>query len=118
MGGGSMILSVGEKVTEAEYFAPLNMGGDRSFIAKAEAIEAAAGIGSHPFFALALRDPEALRFWVSQEAVVTNPFSQILFATMSNIRNVHIRTLLLPVVTGEHGKLFGDRARSSHPWLI
>lgn len=113
-----MILGADETITEAEYFAPLDFTSDRSFIAEAEAIEAAANIGRHPFFQTAYQRSDALRLWTAQEAVVTNPFSQILFATLAGIRNVHVRALLLPVVQGEHGKFARDRAQSSHPWLI
>lgn len=113
-----MILSADQDVTELEYFAPLAFGGDRAFVLEAEAIESAARIGSHPFFDRASESPDALKLWVSQEAVVTNPFSQILFLTLSNVRNVHVRALLLPVIFGEHGKFSIDHAGSSHPWLI
>jgi hypothetical protein len=113
-----MILGAEEAVTGTEYFAPLVFGGNRSFVAEAEALESAARIGSHLFFEHASENSDALRLWASQEAVVTNPFSQILFLTLSKIRNVHVRALLLPVIVGEHGKFSNDRAGTSHPWLI
>jgi hypothetical protein len=113
-----MFLSVHDRIVESEYFAPLSLGGDRNFVSEAEAIESTAKIADHPFFDLARKNKEALLLWTSQEAAVTNPFSQILFATMSHIRNVHVRALLMPVVAGEHGRFVDGRASKSHPWLI
>lgn len=90
------------------------------FVKEAEKIERAAEIERHPFFAHALENPSALVLWASQEAVVTTPFSQALFATMAHIDNVHVRAVLMPVVVGEHGAFEVDRclASRSHPWLI
>jgi Iron-containing redox enzyme len=113
-----MFLNAQDRVEECVYFAPLSLAGDRIFIAEAEAVESAAKIGDHPFFKLAERNKEALMLWTAQEAAVTNPFSQILFATLSQIRNVHVRALLMPVVAGEHGRVIDNRASKSHPWLI
>lgn len=113
-----MFLTAQDRIIENGYFAPLSLGGDRNFIAEAEAIESAAKIADHPFFGLAKRNKQALLLWTSQEASVTNPFSQILLATLSHIRNVHVRALLMPVVAGEHGRVVDNRASKSHPWLI
>lgn len=90
------------------------------FVKEAEKIERAAAIEHHPFFAHALANPAALILWATQEAVVTTPFSQALFATLAHIDNVHVRAVLMPVVAGEHGGFEADSglAPRSHPWLI
>jgi hypothetical protein len=102
----------------SEYFAPLGEDADRSFIAKSERIERDARIEAHPFFIYAAENRQALAVWASQEAIVTNPFSQVLFRVIGNIKNVHVRSLLLPVVHGEHSVVRKGTAEHSHPWLI
>ena len=101
-----------------EYFRPLHENPDRSFVEIAEAIERDVKIENHPFFKSAVNDRRAMILWTAQEAIVTNPFSQILFKVIGNIKNVHIRSLLMPVVYGEHSKVRKGTADKSHPWLI
>jgi heme oxygenase-like protein len=107
-----------EPLAMRDYFQPLEGDPDRSFVTVAETIERDAKIENHAFFNVAKQNREALILWTSQEAIVTNPFSQILFRVISNIRNVHVRSILLPVVHGEHSSVRGGIAEKSHPWLI
>jgi hypothetical protein len=79
---------------------------------------ASAAIANHLFFRKAFGKQNALALWAAQESVITNHFSQTLFAMMSLIKNVHLRSALLPVVTGEHSELRGGRAVGSHPHLL
>jgi hypothetical protein len=102
----------------AEYFEPLKENPDRSFVEVANKIERDAKIETHPFFETAKNSREALILWTSQEAIVTNPFSQILFQLIGNVKNVHVRSILMPVVGGEHSKVKAGTASKSHPWLI
>jgi hypothetical protein len=102
----------------SEYFGPVNLTANRDFVIEAEVIERGARIEDHPFFVVAGKSREALVVWASQEAVVTNPFSQVLFEVMAAIKNVHVRSILLPVVAGEHSNLRNGIAERSHPWLI
>ncbi|MGY4319213.1 iron-containing redox enzyme family protein [Bradyrhizobium sp. JR3.5] len=88
------------------------------FVAEAEAIERRARIEAHPFFEYAKGHPDALALWASQEAVVTNPFSQVLLRVIAGIPNVHVRSLLMPVVHGEHSPVRAGIADHSHPWLV
>lgn len=106
------VLSIGS------YFAPVSWDGDHTFVEQAEAIERSAQIENHPFFREARHRRELLTLWAAQEAVVTNPFSQILFRVLSNIPNVHVRSIMLPVVHGEHSSVKNGVATKSHPWLI
>jgi hypothetical protein len=101
-----------------DYFTPPKLDFERDFIFAAETIQKAAGIENHPFFTFAKKEKRALTIWAAQEAVVTNPFSQILFHVIGSIKNVHIRSILLPVVEGEHSRLRNGIAEHSHPWLI
>ena len=101
-----------------EYFEPLKENPDSSFLKAAEAIERDAKIEDHHFFVVAKKSKPALVLWTSQEAIVTNPFSQILFRVISNIKNVHVRSILIPVVHGEHSPVRKGIAHRSHPWLI
>lgn len=100
------------------YFEPIVHAPVASFVGEAEAIERQARIEDHPFFKYAEGRPNVLILWASQEAVVTNPFSQILFRVIAKIPNVHVRSLLMPVVYGEHSPVRGGIANNSHPWLI
>jgi hypothetical protein len=79
---------------------------------------ASANIADHPFFIKAAGNKDALALWTSQESVITNHFSQTLFAMMALIKNVHIRSFLLPVVAGEHSALKGGLATGAHPHLL
>ena len=105
-------------IVTQEFFGPANLQTNSEFITQAIDIERSAQIERHSFFSLANSELAALKFWVSQEAVVTNPFSQVLFSTLSHINNVHVRALLMPVVSGEHGSFVNGIAKHSHPWLI
>lgn len=102
----------------SEYFETLPVNPDRSFVETAIAMEREAKIENHSFFATAKHSRNAMILWTSQEAIVTNPFSQILFRLISNIKNVHIRSILIPVVYGEHSSVKNGTAEKSHPWLI
>lgn len=76
-------------------------------------------IGKHPFFAYAAQKPEALKMWAAQEVRITNLFSQVMFALLANTQNVNMRSLLLPVVIGEHSKVeWNGHAERSHPRLL
>lgn len=101
-----------------EYFETLPDNPDRSFVNEAIAMEREAKIENHPFFTTAKHSREAMILWTSQEAIVTNPFSQILFQLIGNVKNVHVRSILMPVVGGEHSKVKEGKASKSHPWLI
>ncbi|XUJ32449.1 hypothetical protein ACQ5SK_28575 [Bradyrhizobium japonicum] len=90
-----------------KHFQPIVHWPIAPFIAEAEAIERRARIEVHPFFEYAKNQPDALSLWASQEAVVTNPFSQILLRVIARIANVHVRSLLMPVVDGEHSSVRG-----------
>lgn len=102
----------------AEYFEPLKENPDRSFVDIANKIERDAKIENHAFFKQAKNSRDAMILWTSQEAIVTNPFSQILFQLISNVKNVHVRSILMPVVHGEHSTVKKGTATKSHPWLI
>lgn len=107
-----------QPLVPGDYFDPIKPDIDRSFVNVAEALEREAKIEEHPFFTVAKGKREAVVLWASQEAIVTNPFSQMLFRVMSNVKNVHVRSTLLPVVHGEHSPLRNGVADRSHPWLI
>jgi hypothetical protein len=108
----SIPLSIGD------YFDPLPEKLDFTFVREAEKIERDAKIEKHPFFEVARDSKEAMILWTSQEAIITNPFSQILFSVLGKLKNVHLRSLLLPVVDGEHSRLKNGIAKNSHPWLM
>lgn len=101
-----------------EYFEPLRENPDRSFVDAANKIEREAKIEDHPFFANAKNSREAMILWTGQEAIVTNPFSQILFQLIGNVKNVHVRSILMPVLGGEHSRVRAGTANESHPWLL
>jgi hypothetical protein len=113
-----MNFAVGQKFAAAEYFQPLVQAPVAEFVREAEQIERTSRIENHEFFQFAKNSASALVLWASQEAVVTNPFSQILFRVIGDIRNVHVRSVLMPVVAGEHSSVRSGIAASSHPWLI
>jgi hypothetical protein len=112
------VLSATGAYTIREYFDPIPSNLDGSFIEFAEKLERDARVEDHPFFSAAKRSRQLLVLWAGQEAIVTNPFSQILFRVIGSIRNVHVRSLLLPVVGGEHSAVRKGIAEKSHPWLI
>jgi len=101
-----------------DYFEQLKENPDRSFVYTAVAIERNARVEDHPFFEAAKHSRNAMILWTSQEAIVTNPFSQILFQLIGNVKNVHVRSILMPVVGGEHSRVKEGTASKSHPWLI
>lgn len=72
----------------------------------------------HPFFEVAARSREVLKVWVSQELIVTGPFTQHLLRLAARIDNVHLRAMVAEVAYGEHNKLKGATAERSHPWLL
>lgn len=72
----------------------------------------------HPFFQFATENEFALKVWTMQECVITNHFSQVLFYLLSEIRNVHLRAILTPVVMGEHSPVRNGIAYGSHPHLL
>lgn len=113
MGKGAM----NKKITYNEYFKPITSYIDKE-ISTISLLADNSNIGQKDFFKQACKDSDLLKLWVSQEAVVTNPFSQTLLQVISNIRNVHVRSILLPVVVGEHSKLINGTAIYSHPWLL
>jgi len=76
------------------------------------------GIEKHAFFSFAARSPEALRIWVSQELIVTGPFSQALLRLSALEKNVHLRAMMMIVINGEHGRVIKQKAPGSHPWLL
>ncbi len=76
------------------------------------------GVGGHDFFTLGHTNPDLLRLWASQEAIVTGPFSQLLLILTSQLKNVHIRAQFLEVVSGEHNGVKNGVANGSHPWLL
>lgn len=107
--------------TFADYFEPPNFVDQPELdltIKTARAYLASAAIDRHPFFQKALGNIDALALWAAQESVITNHFSQTLFAMMALIKNVHLRSVLLPVVAGEHSALKKGRAVGSHPHLL
>ena len=75
-------------------------------------------LDKHPFFTIAQRSVDALLLWTKQELVMTGPFSRIVLRAASMVENVHIRSILMEVAHGEHGKLDGVFAKASHPWLL
>jgi hypothetical protein len=77
--GGIMDFAAGQKFAAAEYFRPLVEAPVAEFVREAERIERTAKIEDHEFFRYGKNSASALVLWASQEAVVTNPFSQILF---------------------------------------
>jgi hypothetical protein len=76
------------------------------------------GIEDHPFFAAAAKSKLFLKIWVSQELVVTGPFSQLLLDLASRIDNVHIRAKVSRVAAAEHGPIRNGVAYHAHPWLL
>lgn len=113
-----MSLRAGGRFDPGGFFEPIEVSTKAAFVAEAEAIERAAQIENHGFFPFAKRTPQALVLWASQELIVTNPFSQILARVFAQIDNVHVRSLLLPVLIGEHSGVRQGVAANSHPWLI
>jgi Iron-containing redox enzyme len=110
-----------ERWAFADYFEPPQFSDTPELdptIQTARAYLKAAAIDQHPFFRVALGNHDAIALWAAQESVITNQFSQTLFSMMALIKNVHLRSVLLPVVAGEHSALKEGRAVGSHPHLL
>ena len=110
-----------ENWTFKDHFEPPRLRDDQELdptIQAARAYLALAAIDHHPFFHIAIGNREALQIWAAQESVITNYFSQTLFSMMALIKNVHLRSVLLPVAVGEHSALKGGQAVGSHPHLL
>lgn len=76
-------------------------------------------IERHEFFEYAAHSPQALREWVTQEIIVTGPFSQLLLQVSAIIKNVHVRSMVVEVASEEHGGTISKTiAEESHPWLL
>jgi len=101
-----------------EYFTPPQMPQRHPVVLEAEEYVNARHLELHPFFDIAVKSPEALRIWVTQEIVMTNPFSQIVLKAASLFKNVHLRAMLNAVALGEHGHVKNGIAKASHPWLL
>ncbi|MEA2907915.1 MAG: hypothetical protein QOI12_5302 [Alphaproteobacteria bacterium] len=105
-----------------DFFAPATKADDRledcNAIMQGRSILDEAKIDGHPFFLYATSSRESLRVWAMQESVVTNHFSQVLFAMLALINNVHVRSILVPVVWDEHSSLRNGVAFRSHPQLL
>lgn len=84
----------------------------------AQSIADDSGLTNHPFFVTAKESPDLLRLWVSQEAMVTGPFTQLLLLAAGQISNVHLRARFMEVVNGEHNHMRDGLALHSHPWLL
>jgi hypothetical protein len=102
----------------AESFAPLRQARNNEAITKASSYLADAQIKEHRFFQFAATHRSAMLLWTSQEVVTSNAFSQVLFALYATLKNVNLRSFLLPVVVGEHSKLKDGIAFNSHPYLL
>jgi len=104
-----------------EYFSALdNKHADtnNAVILQARRILNDCEISKHQFFVTARKNSNALRVWAAQEAVITNHFSQVLLCFLSQVKNVHIRSLLMPVIAGEHSEIKKGLAYGSHPNLL
>ncbi len=101
-----------------EWFAPAPSTGSHPVLALADELVACCQIEKHPFFEHAAQSRQALRVWVAQELAVTGPFSQLLLTLAAEIRNVHIRAMIVEVAYGEHGTPGVSIASAAHPWLL
>lgn len=101
-----------------EWFAPAPLAAPHPVLALADDLVSNCRIGQHPFFEHAARSRQALRVWATQELVVTGPFSQLLLTLAAEIRNVHIRSMIVEVAYGEHGEPGPSIASGAHPWLL
>lgn len=108
---------------------PLGRGGDAEYaqmprlvdtpteIREAIAYQEDARVDEHPFFDYATSSAPALTLWAEQEYFTSATFSQVLALWVSTIDNFHIRTMVMPVLTGEHYVDVSDAARRCHPNL-
>lgn len=108
----------GESWEYEEWFALPNVSACHPAVKEAESYLVDRHIENHPFFIYAASSRAALKAWVSQEVVVTGFFSQALLKVASAIRNVHLRSMVVEVIDGEHGCVEGNAAKRSHPWLL
>lgn len=117
--GAGVAAQVADYWSEASLFLPVDP--DHEVVSEIEACRLLAeesGLDRHPFFNAAKEDPDLLRLWVSQEAVVTGPFSLLLMRVAGAIWNVHLRAMFLELAVGEHGRRNGDRVVGAHPVLL
>jgi len=101
-----------------EYFSPPSSPLRHPVIFEVEKYVETRHLQAHPFFEVAIESPEALKMWVTQEIVMTNPFSQIVLKAASLFKNVHLRAMLTEVALGEHGRVKDGVAKAAHPWLL
>lgn len=105
----------------SDYFTPPNIDQieiNSDYVNQARQALDDAKIGDHEFFDLAAKRPDLLLVWTAQESVITNHFSQVLLQFLAGVKNVHVRSRLMPVVAGEHSKLKDGVAFGSHPHLL
>lgn len=101
------------------FFEPVRGDRHHPAIEAAEKYVVDKKLEEHEFFEYGKTSLNALKIWVTQELIVTGPFSQLIFKVCANIKNVHVRGMLAEVAAGEHGPLNAERvATSSHPWLL
>jgi len=101
-----------------EWFHEPAPAADFGIVDAAESHITSSALERHPFFAVAADSADALRLWVSQELVMTGPFSQIVLRAASLFDNVHLRAMVMEVARGEHGSVRGRKAPVAHPWLL
>ena len=118
LAGESIVSSLVANWDYARHFDPPSFHNRRPFVDDANQVVDRARVDKHEFFKIALEDPEALKLWVSQECIVTGPFSQFLLLLGSQIENVHLRGAFMEVASGEHNGLKDGIAAHSHPWLL
>lgn len=103
----------------SDWFEPLSRAPEHPALQQAEDYVVRKRIESHPFFVYAKDSRSALAAWVSQEVVVTGIFAQLLLKVAAEIKNVHIRAIMMEVISGEHGSNTpAGVASRSHPWLL
>ncbi len=101
-----------------DWFRPVPIEKRHQAVTDALAYADACNISDHAFFDIAESRSDALRLWVSQELVVTGPFSQELLRLASLMPNVQMRAMVMVVINGEHGRVSKGCAKRSHPWLL
>ena len=102
-----------------DYYTPIDpAAGPTSIIGSARLIVKDSSIANHPFFGFTRTHRAALVEWAKQECVVTNHFSFALLSLLAKIKNVHLRSLLIPIVVGEHSPVRDGYAYHSHPHLL
>lgn len=101
-----------------DWFIPVVGDTEDVVIAEAEEYVQRCGIENHPFFELAASSRYALQEWVSQELIITGPISQLMLQVGAQLNNVHLRSQLVTVVSGEHCVVRQGTAKRAHPWLL